>query len=109
MEIFTYPPITFAFILILILLIAKFLKTFEPKTLHNTEKTKTYACGEDFPSQKITPSYEEFYPYAIFFTILHVAALMIMTIAFSTEISFIVPMIYSIIIGITLSLIFIIR
>lgn len=108
MSIFTYPPITFIITLMIVLLIAKLLKTFEPKTKLTPEKTKTYACGEDFPSQKITPSYEEFYPYAIFFTILHVAALMIMTIAFSNEISFIVPMIYSTIIAIMLSIIFIV-
>lgn len=108
MNVFIYPPITFLITLIVVLTIAKFLKTFEPKTKSTPEKTKTYACGEDFPSQKIIPSYEEFYPYAIFFTILHVAALMLMTIAFSTEISFIVPMIYSMIIAIILSIIFIV-
>lgn len=108
MNIFIYPPITFLITLLIVLIVARFLKTFEHKTKLTPEKTKTYACGEDFPSQKVIPSYEEFYPYAIFFTILHVAALMIMTIAFSTDISFIVPMIYSVIIAVILSIIFIV-
>lgn len=109
MEILIYPPISFVLILVITLIVAKGLKSFEPKVSQNPEKTKTYACGEDFPAQKVIPSYEEFYPYAIFFTILHVAALMIMTLAFSTEISFSIPVIYSVIIGIILSIIFIIR
>lgn len=109
MEILLYPPVSFTLILIMVLFVAKLTKGFEPRVIHNPEKTKTYACGEDFPAQKLIPSYEEFYPYAIFFTILHVVALMIMTLAFSTEISFMVPLIYSAIIGVIVSLIFIVR
>ncbi len=109
MEIFTYPPISFILSLIVIVVLAALLKTFEPKTSTNPEKSKTYACGEDFPAKKIMPSYEEFYPYAIFFTILHVVALMLMTLAFSDGISFAVPLIYSVMIAIVLIIIFIVR
>ncbi|MGC8867283.1 MAG: NADH-quinone oxidoreductase subunit A [Elusimicrobiales bacterium] len=109
MEILTYPPITFVISLIVVLGVGSILKVFELKTSPNPQKSKTYACGEDFPAEKIMPSYEEFYPYAIFFTILHVVALMLMTLSFSDSITFIVPAIYSIIIAVILAIIFIIR
>ena len=39
-----------------------------------------YACGEELPSHTIQPDYTQFYPFAFFFTILHVVALMACTI-----------------------------
>lgn len=104
-----YPPISFLIILAVVLLAAKLLKSFEPRVKLTDDKTKTYACGEDFPSEKITPSYEEFYPYAILFTVLHVVALMIMTLSFSESVNFAIPLIYSLIVAIILSIIFIVR
>ena len=44
-------------------------------------KGEPYACGEDFPREKIVPEYGQFYPFAIFFTLLHVAGLMLATLA----------------------------
>jgi len=34
-----------------------------------------YACGEDLPTHMIQPDYGQFYPFAFFFTVLHVVAL----------------------------------
>jgi hypothetical protein len=34
-----------------------------------------YACGEDLPTHMIQPDYGQFFPFAFFFTILHVVAL----------------------------------
>jgi NADH:ubiquinone oxidoreductase subunit 3 (subunit A) len=34
-----------------------------------------YACGEELPTHMIQPDYGQFYPFAFFFTILHVVAL----------------------------------
>jgi len=107
MEILLYPPFAFIISLAVVLFFARLIKGFEPKVTKNTDVSKTYACGEDFPSQKLTPSYEEFYPYAIFFTILHVAALMLMTLAFSGKIPFIIPLIYTIFVAVILSILFI--
>jgi NADH:ubiquinone oxidoreductase subunit 3 (subunit A) len=39
-----------------------------------------YSCGEELPSHTIQPDYSQFYPFAFFFTILHVVALMACTI-----------------------------
>ena len=34
-----------------------------------------YACGENLPTHMIQPDYGQFYPFAFFFTVLHVVAL----------------------------------
>jgi NADH:ubiquinone oxidoreductase subunit 3 (subunit A) len=39
-----------------------------------------YACGEDIPTHMIQPDYTQFYPFAFFFTILHVVALIACTV-----------------------------
>jgi len=43
-------------------------------------KLSTYACGEDIPGVKVQFGYRLFYVFALFFTIMHVAALVIATI-----------------------------
>jgi hypothetical protein len=42
-------------------------------------KLSTYACGEDIPGKKVQYSYHLFH-FAFFFTVLHVAALVIATV-----------------------------
>ena len=34
-----------------------------------------YSCGENLPTHMIQPDYGQFYPFAFFFTVLHVVAL----------------------------------
>ena len=46
--------------------------------------TKPYACGEDVPDHMIQPDYGQFFPFAFFFTILHVVALMVTTVPAAT-------------------------
>ncbi len=41
-----------------------------------------YACGEDLPTHMIQPDYGQFFPFAFFFTILHVVALTATTVPF---------------------------
>ena len=50
-----------------------------PKAVAGSGRDKPYACGEDIPDEKAIPDYQEFFPFAIFFTLLHVAGLMIAT------------------------------
>lgn len=108
MEIILYPPVAFILSLITVGLFSAFFSGFEPKTSQSGEKTKTYACGEDFPAEKLVPNYEEFYPFAIFFTILHVAGLMLASWAIAGAVSsFIIPVVYVLIIGIILTILLI--
>jgi NADH-quinone oxidoreductase subunit A len=45
-------------------------------------KTGPYACGELIPTHMVQPDYGQFLPFAFFFTILHVMALMAGTVFF---------------------------
>lgn len=106
MDIILYPPVAFILALCAVYLFSMLFSGWAPKTTPNAEKTKTYACGEDFPAEKVVPNYEEFYPFAIFFTILHVAGLMLATLAAASSISFAVPLVYVLLIGTVLTVLF---
>lgn len=47
--------------------------------------TEPYACGEELASHLIQPDYGQFLPFAFFFTILHVMALMAATVPVTTS------------------------
>ena len=55
-------------------------KRMAPKLNRVGGKLTTYACGEDIPGVKIQFGYRLFFFVALFFTIMHVAALMIATV-----------------------------
>jgi len=41
---------------------------------------KSYACGEDVADHRARPDYGQFFPFAFFFTIMHVVALIVATV-----------------------------
>lgn len=41
---------------------------------------KAYACGEDVKDHHAQPEYSQFFPFAFFFTIMHVFALVVATV-----------------------------
>ena len=43
-------------------------------------KRKAYACGEDMKENRVQPNYNQFFPFAFFFTIMHVLALVVATV-----------------------------
>ena len=55
---------------------------------------KSYACGEDIPTRLMQPDYSQFFPFAFFFTILHVVTLMVATVPVETLESFSIAAIY---------------
>jgi NADH-quinone oxidoreductase subunit A len=56
--------------------------------------TKPYACGEETPDQKVQPDYSQFFPFAFFFTILHVVALMTTTMQVGATATLCIALIY---------------
>ena len=42
--------------------------------------TRPYACGEDISDRFMLPDYGQFFPFAFFFTILHVVAMITATV-----------------------------
>ena len=47
-------------------------------------KLKSYGCGEDIENPRLQPNYRQFFPFAFFFTIMHVVVLMIATVPADT-------------------------
>jgi len=69
-------------------------------------KREPYACGEDFPKEKLTPDYGQFFPFAIFFTLIHVAGLMLATLAVAPAAATMLGAAYILSVGAVLAILF---
>ena len=79
-SIFLSPPVAFFLILIAAILLYLLGKRIAPKPNNTGGKLTSYACGEDMPGTKVQFGYRLFFFVALFFTIMHVAALVIATV-----------------------------
>ena len=68
--------------------------------------TKPYACGEDMPDQMIRPNYGQFFPFAFFFTILHVSALMVAVAPMPTAATLVIALTYLVGAGLALVILY---
>jgi NADH:ubiquinone oxidoreductase subunit 3 (subunit A) len=89
------PPVAFVIVLVIVLFFAYVLSklAFRPKQLPKG-LTKEYACGEDQQNHMIQPDYSQFYPFAFYFTILHVVALMTATVPVATLETSLIAVVY---------------
>ena len=79
------PPIVFALILIVSMIMSAASKLLACKDDSAPGgKYKSYACGEDVDKPRMQPDYGQFFPFAFFFTIMHVVALVVATVPGST-------------------------
>ncbi len=74
------PPVAFFVFLAAALLLYALGSKMGPKLTKTGGKLATYACGEDIPGVKIQFGYRMFFFVALFFTIMHVATLVIATV-----------------------------
>jgi len=74
------PPLVFIIFLALSLLLSKGTALLAARGKDAPGKTKAYACGEDVQLNRVQPDYSQFFPFAFFFTIMHVVALIIATV-----------------------------
>ena len=74
------PPVAFLIFLAAALGLYALGSKMAPKLTKSGGKLTSYACGEDIPGVKIQFGYRQFYFIALFFTMMHVAALVISTI-----------------------------
>jgi NADH:ubiquinone oxidoreductase subunit 3 (subunit A) len=79
LDILLSPPVAFVLILVISGLLYLLGKRMAPKLTDTGGKLTSYACGEDMPGTKIQFGYRLFFFVALFFTIMHVAALVIAT------------------------------
>lgn len=74
------PPVAFALILIVSLALAALSSRLACRpTTQSAGKTKAYACGEDIKETRGRTEYSQFFPFAFFFTIMHVIVLVLAT------------------------------
>lgn len=80
-QILLAPPLAFAalFIVICLLVILASRLAARPSAVR-AGTLKSYACGEDVKDHRAMPEYGQFFPFAFFFTIMHVLALIIATV-----------------------------
>lgn len=78
-QILLFPPAAFAIFLILTIGFSKVLSTLSFKRVGKAAngQGEPYACGQNLDTHMIQPNYTQFFPFAFYFTILHVVALMI--------------------------------
>ncbi len=88
------PPIAFLIVFAAVIAFALLLARFAFKTKSAAGTMKAYACGEEPSNTMVKPDYGQFFPFAFFFTILHVAALMITTVPVETAAVAAIAMIY---------------
>jgi len=89
------PPVTFVLMLAVVGLFSAGLSRLSFKRKGpKTDIEKSYACGEEVPTHLMQPDYSQFFPFAFFFTVLHVVALMITTVPVETMGSFAIAVLY---------------
>ena len=89
------PPIAFLIMLAAVMALAGALSKLSFKPKKQEEGTgRAYACGEDMPTDLTQPDYSQFFPFAFFFTILHVFTLIVATAPVLTPQSFVMAAIY---------------
>jgi NADH:ubiquinone oxidoreductase subunit 3 (subunit A) len=75
-------PVIFLAVLAFMLLVLRLLgiMSLSVVTSRGSGKGKAYACGEDSKQNRVQPDYSQFFPFAFFFTIMHVLALVVATV-----------------------------
>lgn len=79
-NILLYPPVAFAILLVIFVVFIYITKGLAPKGAESFGKGEAYAGGENVKSHRAQPDYRQFFPFAFFFTIMHVVVLIIATV-----------------------------
>ena len=78
-QILLSPPITLLLFILLGLALSNGLAVYAAKGGDSERKTESYACGQRQVTHTVSPDYSQFFPYAFFFTIMHVLVLVVAT------------------------------
>ena len=90
------PAVAFTIVFVVIFFTALLFSrlSFRRKTAQSADEKKAYSCGEEFTGHMIQPDYSQFFPFAFFFTILHVVALVIATVPIESVNTFTIALFY---------------
>ncbi|HVO77057.1 MAG TPA: hypothetical protein VMT60_03645 [Candidatus Bathyarchaeia archaeon] len=75
-------PVVFIVVLAIMVIVYRLLglMSLSVDTPQGSGKGKAYACGEDIKDNRAQPDYSQFFPFAFFFTIMHVLVLVVATV-----------------------------
>lgn len=73
------PPIALILIFIVIAGISKWLSGYSKNIIKGEHEKDSYACGQRGVQNYVSPDYAEFFPYAVLFTLVHAAILLVAT------------------------------
>lgn len=79
-KILLLPPVAFLIFLAASWLFGRLLTVFSLKGKTTARGLEPYSCGERNYDPLISPDYSQFFPFALFFTLLEVAALVLATV-----------------------------
>lgn len=89
------PPVAFVILFVVIGLLSRLCRRWAwRKTDAGAAAKKAYSCGEDFSGHLIQPDYSQFFPFAFFFTVLHVVAMVVATVPTETMETFAMAVVY---------------
>ncbi|MDR0646453.1 MAG: NADH-quinone oxidoreductase subunit A [Elusimicrobiota bacterium] len=104
------PPICFIIVGLGVWGVSKLISIFvmAPAATHERGKEDAYACGEVYQGGRIEPDYGAFFRFAVFFTIIDVAGLMIATLAAAnfSAVVFVSALIYIIVLFAVLAILY---
>jgi NADH-quinone oxidoreductase subunit A len=89
------PPVAFIIVLTACFLLSRLFSklSFRPKS-HSMGEGESYACGEKTYDNTVQPDYNTFFAFAFFFTIAHVATLIMATVHARNIQSFVLALLY---------------
>jgi len=104
------PPLCFIIVLFTVWGISKLMAmlAMAPAPKHEAGKDEAYACGEIFEGKRIEPDYGAFFRFAVFFTIIDVAGLMVATLAatsFNKEVA-VIAILYTVAVSAVLAILY---
>jgi len=88
------PPIAFSIVFVVISVLSYLFSKLSFKKVSSAESEKSYSCGEEFSGHLIQPDYGQFFPFAFFFTILHVVAMVIAIVPKEDMSTFVMALVY---------------
>jgi hypothetical protein len=95
MNILLSPPLAFAVLMAAALLLYWLLLPLSYKVKNEPGGlTKAYTGGEEVKTHRVRPDYSQFFPFAFFFTILHVVTLVVATVPLAEPGSVAIAVIY---------------
>ncbi len=100
------PPVAFLLILFVLWLLLMLSRLLSCKPTIAEGSRKSYACGEENYDNMVHPDYSQFFIFAFFFTLAHVAVLIMATVPRSTIDVVILSLVYifAVIIGLVILL-----